>query len=284
MSAIVTQSPQAIQTILQYFLPPADGSRAYNFNYPTPGKPQKNWLPEKHAVEIENVRGKESSVSLDTAGLQFVLNEPTKHKSFKNDNEIQKEYYPESVELIKKLTGASRVVIFDHTVRRRDTNQDGLDSANRQPANQVHVDQSAQAARNRVLRHLPESESVELLKHRFQIINLWRPISHPAYDWPLTLCDYRSLDVKKDLVLVALIYADSTEGETLGVKYNPEHKWKYLKGMTPDEGVLIKCYDSKEDGSVSVMTPHTAFEDPSAPEDALPRESIELRALVFYDD
>ncbi|THV02827.1 hypothetical protein K435DRAFT_716477 [Dendrothele bispora CBS 962.96] len=283
MPATLIQSPQAIQTTLQYFSPPVDGSRAYNAIYPTPGKPQKNWAPEKHVVEIEDVRGKESSVSLDTTGFQFALNEPAKHKSFENDDEIQKEYYPESIELIKKLTGASRVVIFDHTIRRRDTGQDGLDSKRRQPANQAHVDQSAQAARDRVLRHLPESESAELLKHRFQIINLWRPISHPAYDWPLALCDYRSLDVKKDLVPVALVYPDR-EGETLGVRYNPEHKWKYLKGMTPDEAVLIKCYDSKEDGSVSVLTPHSAFEDPSTPEDALPRESIELRTLVFYDD
>ncbi|THU75153.1 hypothetical protein K435DRAFT_707591, partial [Dendrothele bispora CBS 962.96] len=86
-----------------------------------------------------------------------------------------------------------------------------------------------------------------------------------------------------DLTPVALIYPDR-EGETMGVRYNTEHKWKYLKGMTPDEFVLIKCYDSKEDGSVSILTPHTAFEDPSTPPDASPRESIELRALVFYDE
>ncbi|THV02828.1 hypothetical protein K435DRAFT_652520 [Dendrothele bispora CBS 962.96] len=284
MPATVIQSPQTVETTLQYFLPPPDGSRPYSDVEPTPGgRPQKNWVYEKHVVQIENVRGKESSVSLDTTGFQFYLNEPTKHKSFKNDEEVQKEYYPESIELIKKLTGASRVVPFDHTIRRRDPKQDGMNPAKRQPVSGVHVDQSAQAARNRVLRHLPESESAELLKHRFQIINLWRPISHPAYDWPLALCDYRSLDVKKDLVPVALVYPDR-EGETLGVKYNPEHKWKYFKGMTPDELVLIKCYDSKEDGSVSVLTPHTAFEDPSTPKDALPRESIELRTLVFYDD
>ncbi|THV02829.1 hypothetical protein K435DRAFT_917967 [Dendrothele bispora CBS 962.96] len=283
MPETVIHSPQTVETTLQYFSPPPDGSRPYNNIKPTPGTPYQNWVHEKHVVQIENVRGKKSSVSLDSAGFQFYLNEPTKHKSFKNDEEIQKEYYPESIELMKKLTGASRVVLFDHTIRRRDPKQDGTNPAKPQPAIAVHVDQSTQAARNRVLRHLPESESAELLKHRFQIINLWRPISHPAYDWPLAFCDYRSLDVKKDLVPITLIYPDK-EGEALGVRYNPEHKWKYLKGMTPDDFVLIKCYDSKEDGSVSVLTPHTAFEDPSTPKDALPRESIELRFLILYDD
>ncbi|KAK7454511.1 hypothetical protein VKT23_011265 [Stygiomarasmius scandens] len=282
MSTPATQ-PQFVPANLQYYSPPIDGTRPYTNINEVEGVPKRNWIPEEHVVQIENLRGKETSVSLDTAGFGFYLNQPVKHKTFRNDEEIQQEYYPESAELIKKMTGASKVVLFDHTIRRRQPGQLDSDPSKRQPVPQVHVDQTTESARTRVLRHLPESEARELLKRRFQIINLWRPISRPAFDWPLALCDYRSIDPKKDLTPVALVYPDR-EGETLGVKYNPEHKWKYLRGMTPDEFVLIKCYDSKEDGSVSILTPHTAFEDPSTPPDALPRESIELRALVFYDE
>lgn len=92
-------------------------------------------------------------------------------------------------------------------------------------------------------RHLPAEDVPELLKHRFQIINLWRPIKHAAWDWPLALCDYRSIDFHNDLVPTTLRYPDR-DGETLGVKYNPNHKWKYMKGMEPDELVLIKWYVS----------------------------------------
>ncbi|KAG8779253.1 hypothetical protein FRC12_024508 [Ceratobasidium sp. 428] len=53
--------------------------------------------------------------------------------------------------------------------------------------------------------------------------------------------------------------------------------------MTPDEFVLIKCFDSKDDGSVATFTPHTAIEDPTTPSNAPDRQSIEIRALVFYD-
>jgi hypothetical protein len=107
--------PSTVSTSLYFFVPPPDGSRAFNDISGVAGRTRKNWESEKHTVQIENVRGNESSVSLDTAGFQFFLNEPTKHKSFNNDEEIQKEYYPESAELIKKLTGASRVVFFDHS-------------------------------------------------------------------------------------------------------------------------------------------------------------------------
>jgi len=43
-------------------------------------------------------------------------------------------------------------------------------------------------------------------------------------------------------------------------------------------------FDSVQDGSVAVFTPHTAFQDPTTSQNAPLRESIELRALVFYDD
>ena len=108
----------------------------------------------------------------------------------------------------------------------------------RQPVSGVHVDQSGKAAVARVHRHLPPEDVPQLLKKRFQIINLWRPISHPADDWPLALCDHRSVD-PKDIVPVRFLYPDR-EGETLGVRYNPNHKWKYVSGLTPEEFVLIK--------------------------------------------
>ncbi|KAF4609918.1 hypothetical protein D9613_010245 [Agrocybe pediades] len=275
--------PNTTTGVVSFVVPPEDKSvKLFAMTYPDPvtGERKKNYQREDKQIIIENLRGKEDSVSLDTAGFQF-FHAPVTHKTFSNDEEIQREYYPESVELIKKLTGASRVEIFDHTVRRRNPEQ--VDApGNRQPAPQAHVDQSAAAAVARVHRHLPESEAPELLKKRFQIINLWRPISHPAWDWPLALCDYRSVNPENDTVPVALLFPHR-KGETLGVKYSPNQKWKYLYGMTSDEIVLIKCADSIQDGSVAVFTPHTAFEDPATPKGSPFRQSIELRALVFYD-
>jgi hypothetical protein len=101
------------------------------------------------------------------------------------------------------------------------------------------VDQTSAGAIGRVHRHFPQTEAPSLLRRRFQIINLWRPISHAAVDWPLALCDFRSVDFEKDLMPVALIYPNR-EGEIFEVKYNPNHQWKYMKAVTPEEYVLIK--------------------------------------------
>ncbi|KAG6866314.1 hypothetical protein C0991_005781 [Blastosporella zonata] len=278
--------PTSTTAQLTFFVQPPDGVRAFqHINFvnsgPSGGDRIRNFEREQKEVIIENLRGQEDFVSLDKTGFQIV-HHPAKHTSFTGDAEIEREYYPESIELIKKVTGASRVVLFDHTIRRHRPGQ--IDDApdRRQPVAQAHVDQTTASSIARVHRHLPADEAPELLKHRFQIINLWRPISHSAIDWPLALCDYRSVDPKNDALPVALIYPDR-EGETYGIKYNPNQKWKYFYGVTPEEAIFIKCFDSIQDGSVAIFTPHTGFSDPTTPEGTQLRESIELRALVFYD-
>lgn len=275
--------PPSTTAQVTYTVKPSNGVRAFQTINADPKTGQRvmNFSRILRDVVIENLRGKEDSFTLDTAGFQL-YNRPSKHKAFKDDSEIEREYYPESIELIKEVTGASRVVIFDHTIRRRRPGE--IDDApdRRQPVAQAHVDQTTASAIARVHRHLSAEEAPSFLQRRFQIINLWRPISHPAIDWPLALCDYSSVDKKSDTFPIALIYPDR-EGETMGVDYNPNQKWKYIHGVTPDEFILIKCFDSIQDGSVAVFTPHTGFQDPLTPEGTPLRESIELRALVFYD-
>ncbi|KAJ7176462.1 hypothetical protein C8R46DRAFT_943385 [Mycena filopes] len=271
--------------VLNFFVPPKEGARAYqkiNLISNTTGLRDSNFELEEKEVTIHNLRADESAATLDTTGFQL-YNRPAKHTAFTSDAEIEREYYPESIELIKELTGASRVVLFDHTIRRRRPGQLDDSPDRRQPVPQTHIDQTNASAVARVHRHLPAEDVPVLLEKRFQIINLWRPISHPADDWPLAMCDFRSVDPVNDVLPVALVYPDR-EGETFGVKFNPKQRWTYFSpGVTPEELILIKCYDSQQDGSVALFTPHTAFSDPATPEGAPLRESIELRALVFYD-
>lgn len=69
--------------------------------------------------------------------------------------------------------------------------------------------------------------------------------------------------------------------ETWGVAANPSHRWYFASQMTPDEVLLIKCYDSKEDGRAR-RTPHSAFKTDL--DEGPARESIEVRCLVFWED
>jgi hypothetical protein len=260
------------------YLAPIDGKpRTYAFDPPA-GESKSTALPEPHQVPVFDGRPILDSFSLDREGFALVRH-PTAVRDFYNDKEVRQVYYPAAEAFIKATLRADRVLIFDHTVRRRvEGAADIRGGGPRQPATRVHVDQTHTSGANRVREHLPD-EADELLKGRVQVINLWRPIRGPLRDSPLALCDAASV-AADDLVASDLVYPNRN-GETYSVKFNSNHRWFYFPEMTPDEALLLKCYDSATDGRAR-FAPHTAFVDPTTPGDAAPRESIELRTLVFH--
>jgi hypothetical protein len=188
-------------------------------------------------------------------------------------------------------TGASKIFIFDHTIRRQpiDTRAKAEEGAPpppslRGPVQRVHIDQSYAAAPDRVNFHLPD-EAETLLKGRYQIINVWRPIKTIFKD-PLGIAAADSVQ-DDELVPIKLIYPHRV-GETLSVRPAKEsrtdggHQWYYVSRQAPNEVTLIKCFDSKTDGRAR-RVPHSAFEDEEYKNEAT-RESIEVRALVFHPD
>ncbi|KAJ5657880.1 uncharacterized protein N7484_001529 [Penicillium longicatenatum] len=264
------EKPHHVQTTLNFFKENEDGSP------PLPNYVNKPQTYDREAVvltaTIRDVSGNELNYSLDGQGFQFYYHE-SKEKDFLDDEQIKREYYPETEQLLKDATGASRVFIFDHTIRR------GAGGAQlRGPVQRVHIDQSYEAAKNRVSYHLPD-DAHELYKGRYQIINVWRPIRTILKD-PLAVADAHSVP-DSDLVPIKLIYPDR-EGETYAVKPDPGIKWYYRYGQTPDLVTLIKCFDSKTDGRAR-RVPHSAFVNPDTEHEA-GRESIEVRALVFHPE
>ena len=238
---------------------------------------RSNLTPEPHRVRIHSMRPIQSELDVDRQGFDLV-EQRSAVQDFWNDDEVRQVYYPEAERFIAEVTGASRVFIFDHVQRRRVPGAaDRAPGGPRQPATRVHVDHTARSGPQRV-RDLMGDEAEELLKGRVQVINMWRPIRGPLRDAPLAVCDATTVAFT-DFVPSDLVYRDRT-GEIYRVKYNPAHRWFYVPEMQADEAILIKCYDSAPDKPR--FTAHSAFEDPTAPADVLPRESIELRTLVFH--
>lgn len=258
---------------------------------------------------VANIRDaiKSTTFGVDISGFD-VFERPSKEITFEDDAAIRDGYYAEVEALIReRLDGVKKVVIFDHTIRRRTS------TSPRQPVQQLHVDQTPGAAEVRVRRHIEDAaEADELVKGRYQIINVWRPIGHAATDFPLAVVDWRTTQ-PKDLIAVDLLYPQRTDGddddrgkeilpdkstlestqgyevkgETYAVAPSDSHKFYYAKDMTPEEVMLIKCFDSRSENRGGVdglagLTPHTAFVDPDTPVDAKGRQSIEVRCLVFY--
>jgi hypothetical protein len=246
---------------------------------PEPGEERSNMTYDPHMMPIHDMRPIQRELDLDRQGFGLV-----EHRSavrdFWDDDEVRRVYYPEAAEFIKAHTGASKVFVFDHVQRRRIPGvRDYSRSGPRQPATRVHVDHTARSGPQRVRDLIPD-EADELLKGRVQVINLWRPIlSEPLRDAPLALCDARTV-AADDLVASDLVYKNRV-GETYSVTYSPKHQWYYAPELRRDEGLLLKIMDSKDDGRARFM-PHTSFTDPTTPAGAPPRESIELRTLVFH--
>jgi len=262
---------------LSYLDPPSGKPRWLEYE-PPPGVPRTTAVYREHTVAIRDVRPVASTLSLEHEGFQL-LSAPTSVRNFDDEEFVRTRYYAETIALLEELTGASRVVVFDHTIRRRIPGAtDRSTGIPRQPVPRVHNDYTVKSGPQRV-RDLLGEEADALLQKRFSVINVWRPILGPVQDSPLAVSDASSIN-DGDLVATDLIYPDRT-GEIYYVKFNPEHRWFYAPAMRSDEVMLIKCYDSLADGRARFV-PHTAFVDPTTPPGAPPRQSIELRTLVFY--
>jgi len=232
---------------------------------------------EKRTVTIQNGRPIVDSFSLDREGFVFVRHE-TKVKDFYSEDELRSVYYPEMERLVKELSGAARVVIFDHTLRAED-GKTREEKKVREPVRRVHNDYTEWSGPQRVRDLLPRDEAEELLKHRFAIIQIWRPIARAVQSSPLAIADASSLD-PKNLIPTERRYPDRV-GETYHITFNPSHRWFYFPEMQRNEALVFKVYDSEKDGRAR-FSAHSAFGDPNTPPGAPPRESIEIRTLAFF--
>ncbi len=262
-------APHNLTARLHYLKRGAEKPTYYRID-PPPGVPQWNGIDDEREVKVEDARGRESEFTLDRNGFALIKS-PTAVADFYDAEEIKRVYYPEVEQLLRGALGASRVFVFDHNVR--NAGVVGLAP----PSRQVHNDHTVNSAPRRGRDHLG-AEADELLKRRFGIVNVWRPVRGPVLDSPLALCDARSFS-DDDLIASDLVYAH-VRGETSRVEYKPTHRWYYFSEMQTDEALLIRIHDSANDGRARLSF-HTSFENPLAPA-APPRESIEVRALVFF--
>ncbi len=237
---------------------------------------RRTGLQTGRPMTIRDGRPLASSFSLDRHGFEFVAH-PTRVGDFFDPVQLKSIYYPEVEQLIRSRSGASRVVLFDHTLRSGDEGEREARLV-REPVLSAHNDYTEWSGPQRVRDILP-GEAEELLQRRFAIIQVWRAINQPIVSNPLAIADASSIAVE-DLLIAERRYPDRV-GQTYRLMHNPHHRWYYFPRMRRDEALVFKVYDSARDGRAR-FTPHTSFEDPATPPDAWPRQSIEARALVFF--
>ena len=262
---------------------------------PCTGKPifygrqrELNNLPlQPHAVTIEDIRPLQGQVSLDREG--FVLWDHTSTVTdFFDPAQVRSIYMREIEVLLADITGAAKVVASAGGVLRRSERSPGFGKdGSTTPARFAHCDYSGNPAGSHfwIDRMLPPEEAEARAGRRFAIYNLWRAISDPPQDAPLAVCDARTVapaDVVCSDCVIDPPDAPELRFENSVFRHSPRHRWCYFSGMTPDEVLVFKGFDSDPDRATGV--PHAAFTDPSCPEDAAPRASIDVRAFAFFDD
>jgi hypothetical protein len=275
MTAELATAPDTIEATLNYIV--NDGTKLFTFT----GGPgsldvRTGGQPDPHQVTLHNGRPQAGGFALERNGFRFVRHD-TKMRDFFDEAEVRSTYYAEMEALVKAESGAKRVVVFDHTLRTAD---DELRESKkiREVVRRVHNDYTEWSGPQRVRDLLPE-EADDLLTRRFAIVQVWRPIRHPVETFPLAICDAESVAFD-DFVISERRYPDRI-GQTYAITYNPAHQWFWFPRMRREEALVFKVYDSLKDGRAR-WTAHTAFEDPTTPPNARPRESIEIRTLAFF--
>ncbi|KAF3798977.1 Cytochrome P450 monooxygenase aclL [Colletotrichum gloeosporioides] len=206
--------PRNVRTTINYYKDPGDGTE----HAPSIAGKRSTFVHPSIDFEtvVTDITGSEDKYTLDSHGFQLHRH-ISQEKEFIDDQRIKDLYYPEVEKLLFEVTGASRICIFDHTIRRPNPTAASSDDE-RRPVKRAHIDQSEWASENQVRRHLGE-DGPRLLKSRFQLINVWRPI-RTIYKDPLAVCDSHSVP-DEDIVPVKLIYPDWV-GEPLPFGYNIE--------------------------------------------------------------
>jgi hypothetical protein len=271
---------------MNFFTPPQDNSFPWMDFTPTLVTGTRNFETTSAPVTIHDLRGKESSVDLDTHGFEVLKYDGDIHEEFDNDSELQRIYYEDIVTLLKKRLGASRVIIFNHIFRFRGSplTADQCDSSHKNPGLQAHVDSDLPGVCCKVEQLLGKEEAKKAMQNRFQMLNIWRPVGpNPILNIPLALCDYRSVDLDKDMhVIVYRGTPNSPSGYQVSYNAKDTQKWYYLSQMRSDEMFVFKIYDSKPD--VAAFGVHGAFINKHVLPTDIEQKSIELRCLAFYDD
>ncbi|KAH8760930.1 hypothetical protein BGZ57DRAFT_829781 [Hyaloscypha finlandica] len=280
-------TPRNVRTEIAYYGEPGSPAPLYI----TDEKTRLKNVNKFHPATVYDVRGSGVEHTLDVSGIQFVKHESKLSVHEFDDNErIKAAYYAEVEGVLKNVTGASKVKIFHHVVKDVATEKEekAIPAELEGPVRGTHIDQSYDYAPEVVKKNLPD-ESERLLKSRFQIINVWRPIKTIFKD-PFAVLDARTV-LEEELVRVKVIYP-THEFESVNVRGPSEerkekeggegHKWWYMSQQSPEDVLCLKMFDSKTDGRAR-RVPHSSFTDPEF-EDRDARMSIEVRALVFHED
>ena len=270
-------SSASVLAKLKFFLPNGEKPKVLmSDDYTKENNRTGEFKDEK--VLIRNCRMAQAAPKLEIEGFELQQHE-SNVQDYYDETQITDCHYSEIVHLLKTMTGATNVYVFDHTLRVQDTNK-RQSKDTRGPVNILHNDYTEKSGPQRIINLLDPEEAQRVLSGRFALVNVWRSIGPNIQRLPLAVADAKTMS-ENDFVATDMVYSDRI-GEIYQIAWNPQQSWNYFPNMRHDEVLLLKCFDSEHDGRAR-FTAHGAFEDTNVPSDTPPRESIEIRTVLSFN-
>ncbi|KAK3344776.1 hypothetical protein B0H65DRAFT_524018 [Neurospora tetraspora] len=260
--------------------------KPYSMRYePDDEIPQNNLKKIPHPIEVKSMREPGAGpFRMEECGFQMIqLHSNLTPDDFWKEELVQKVYVQEVKEALKKELGAKHVHVLDYALRKRHESfpfSTGEEYQYDQPTSLAHIDFTPEEG-ERMIRVLFGDRAEEVLKGRWQVVNVWKPIRGPLNDWPLGLCDARTLDFEKDTVASDVVF-DNFYTENMQVYHNPASEWYYLPDHNTWEAFIFKSTDSDLSAPVRGCC-HSGFLNPKSKKGER-RESLDCRCFVFYAD
>lgn len=235
---------------------------------------------DPHEVVITDAQTLPEPPRLDVQGGEL-FTMPSAVSDWRDGDRVGEVHPAEIVAFLKRITGADEVVVTGPPILRwGERSSEAGTRNNSYAARLVHSDSyfSAAEQQTREVNPYPERKVARCAHH-----NVWRAFSGPPIDVPLAICD--ATTVRDDDVIEASAGFD-VDGEvvwrlpSMNFRYSDRHRWLYWSGMTPDEVLVFKRWDT--DTSKARYVPHSSFSDPTVGEEATPRASVEMRAIAYW--
>ena len=252
-----------------------------------PGAQLATARTRKHSVTIRDGRPLRGSFALDVQGFEL-LDHRSAVPDLTDQDQLRSGYVDEVCRLVRERLGADQVLSRGWELRRSVA---PAEHGAQPPASGVHVDYAPDHVPGIVARAYARAFPDGPGFRRAVVTSTWRVFSPPPQDWPLALCDARTV-AAADGAPVTTYFVDELPADPFGpvdhlrpvgsswkVHHDPAQEWWYFPGMSRDEVLLIKLGDT--DDSVPRAAPHAAFPDPAG-DGAVPRHSIELRTFAYF--
>jgi len=255
-------------------------------------------------IDLVDFRDRASQLSLDREG--FVLDRVVSGVTdYLDPDQVEARFLPAARDTILRVTGGLWAVTFAGPAVRFSENDPRSNSTSiSAPARAVHADLAASFHFSQFARQPRAEEAAKELDRRLQgreprrwkVFNIWQIISPPPQDVSLALCALPSVR-PEDYLLGQGYFAEAGTSvtETLSrsdapsafeitfLRENPDQQWGYFSNMTPGEAIIFSTFDP-ERGPGFNRVPHGAVTVPDAGPSAVPRSSIEVRALVVFEE